>query len=340
MSIVKRDASGYALVIVLWVLAGLTVVAVAVAGSVYSNAQSVKLLRDRVVAERAFLDASSRIKVIGYRAVGVNNRLFGPRGELYVDGRETVAGEGGDTVVMQDINGLVALRADSVRLAGLLPRCGIPTDSQAALLDSLADYVDADGLKRLNGAEAFEYSKVGRPEPRNAPLLSRDELLRVLGWDAFGKAWQEARCDEWVSARGLGRMNRFTAPLAVLQADGLTAEQALALREAREAGVALGPGPNAEIGSARSPMLDESTGIVAPVVRISHRLPSVQWMLQYELEFTQSEPGGPWQTHELRIVPSLAPDSAVKATLPPIDYRLPEQDRARLNALSASPFNR
>ncbi len=332
--------AGFALVIVLWVLAGLTVVAVAVAGSVFSQARSVSLLRERAAAERAFLGTSSRIKVIGYRAVGVGGILLGERGVLHLDGRETEVVGADDRVQLQDVHGLLLLRSESTRLPLLLGRCGVPADRHAALLDALSDYIDSDNLKRLNGAEAFEYSGAGRAEPRNAPLLSRGELWRVLGWSAHRTDWLEAGCDRWVTVRGAGQLNRQTAPLAVLEADGFTPEQALALREAREAGLVISTGPNAELGDVLSPLQRSGGGSVSSVVRVHHRLPSLEWALEYELEFTRAAPGGPWQMHEQRIVASRAPESGAKAMLPPTDYMLPESERARLNALSVSPFDR
>lgn len=336
----KGAQRGFALVIVLWVLAGLTVVAVAVASSVFSQARSVSLLRERVLAERAFLDTGSRIKVIGYRALGVGASLLSLRGELFVDGRETQVSGSDDIVALQDVHGLVSLRGESSRLSALLGRCGVPVARQPALLDALYDYVDADGLKRLNGAEAFEYSMAGESRPRNAPLLSRGELWRVLGWNAHREGWTKAGCDRWVTVRGRGQLNRQTAPLVVLEADGLAPEQAQALRDARELGLSLSNGPRSEVGDALSPLQRSAGGGVASVIRVHQRLPSLEWALEYELEFSRSEPGGPWQVHEMRVVPARTSDSAVKAVLPSPDYLLPESERARLNALSVSPFDR
>ena len=196
-------------------------------------------------------------------------------------------------------------------------------------------------MKRLNGAEAFEYAAAGRAAPRNAALLSRDEVWRVLGWDAIRAAWGAAACDRWVSVRAVGALNQSTAPLEVLQMLGMGSEQAAALINARESALGISDGPAAELGTANlASVLASGRRGVSPVMRVTHLMPSLEWALQYELEFTGSKPGGPWQVHELRVVPARVPDRAPKASLPPTDYQPSEQERVRLNALSASPFAR
>lgn len=332
---------GYALVIVLWVLAGLTVVAVSVASNVRSQALGISQLRARIEAERAFLGTASRIKVIGHQAQRLSAELHGARGKLHLDGRLTLVPNATDQVVLQDAAGLIALRADARGLPGLLSACGAPLEIHAALQDALGDFVDADRLKRLNGAEAFEYAAAGRAAPRNAALLSRDEVWRVLGWDAIRAAWGAAACDRWVSVRAVGALNQSTAPLEVLQMLGMGSEQAAALINARESALGISDGPAAELGTANlASVLASGRRGVSPVMRVTHLMPSLEWALQYELEFTGSKPGGPWQVHELRVVPARVPDRAPKASLPPTDYQPSEQERVRLNALSASPFAR
>jgi hypothetical protein len=108
-----RRARGYALVIVLWVLAGLTVVAVSVASNVRSQALGISQLRARIEAERAFLSTASRIKVIGHQAQRLSAELHGARGKLHLDGRLTLVPNAPDQLVLQDAAGLIALRADA-----------------------------------------------------------------------------------------------------------------------------------------------------------------------------------------------------------------------------------
>ena len=65
------------------------------------------------------------------------------------------------------------------RLAAAL---GVKPDQRAALLDRLADDMDPDDLKHIQGAEAADYLAVGLAPPRNRPFVSPAEALGVLGW--------------------------------------------------------------------------------------------------------------------------------------------------------------
>ncbi len=326
---------GFALVLVLWVLAGLTVVAVAVASSMRVSSESVKLLRERVAAEAAYLSTAARVQVIAATGASRESYREGLRGRLYVDGRSTEA-DPGEWVAVQDSRGLVNLDTrDSRRLIALLQRCGA-SDAQAPVLaDTLADYIDGDNLKRLNGAEAFDYRAADLPPPRNAALLSRDELWRVKGWAALREAWQAAGCDAMVSVRSDGRFNRNTAPRRVLEADGMTPDAAAAVVEARRDGL-----PSLLLGTGAADGANFMSLVFAgPTMRIEHRLASVEWVMAYELELTPTRNGGPWRLHELRYRPRPAELPRTQAVLPAPDYEVPERERPPKNAASRLPFD-
>lgn len=332
---------GFALVIVLWVLAGLIVVAVAVATSTRVNAESVKLLRDRVRAEAAFLSAGARIEVIAATGSALSNSYFGPRGRLYVDGRLTqVAPDVWATV--QDVRGLVNLNdGASPRLQRLLRRCGAPEDALGALSDALGDYIDSDQLKRLNGAEGFDYRAGGDlPEPRNARLLSREELWRVKGWPAVREAWQSAGCDRYVTVRGDGLSNNNTAPLDVLLADGNDASIARGLLDRRQDGPLAGSTAATVDPVASGDLRLASGGFAGKAMRIRLEAASLEWALEYELELTPDRGGGPWRTYEVRYpqqVPSKVPRGAA-APLPAVDFSPADQDRSPNDAPPRLPF--
>jgi Type II secretion system (T2SS), protein K len=334
-------SGGFALVIVLWVLAGLIVVAVAVATSTRVNAESVKLLRDRVRAEAAFLSASARIAVIAATGSPLSNSYNGPRGRLYVDGRLTQVAPDVWTRV-QDVRGLLNLNdGASPRLQRLLRRCGAPEDSLAALADALGDYIDADQLKRLNGAEGFDYRASGDlPEPRNARLLSREELWRVKGWPAIRASWQAAGCDRFVTVRGDGLSNNNTAPQEVLLADGTDATIARGLIERRQDGPLTGVSPATADAIASGNLRLAAGGFAGKAMRIRLEAASLEWALEYELELTPDRGGGPWRTYEVRYpqqVPSKVPRGAA-APLPAVDFRPADQDRSPNDAPPRLPF--
>lgn len=328
---------GFALVIVLWVLAGLSVVAVTVAASASNSAQSVKLLRDRVAAERAFLSTAAQLAVMASTSLAQRSYLDSDRGRLFVDGRITQVNQH-EWVQLQDVRGLLNLnRPNAERLRGLLRHCGASDGQAPALADALADYVDTDSLKRLNGAEAFDYRGTDLTEPRNAALLSREEMWRVMGFAALKERWATRGCDALVTVHGDGSVNRNTSPLPLLLADGVSETAATALIDARKDGL-----PSLEIQSGgndpSNPFTFVAGGYPGNVLRIRHQIDSIEWTLEYELELTPQRNGGPWRLHELRNPPNLALPVSAGASLPAVDFRTPERDRRRLNAAPNLPF--
>ena len=72
--------------------------------------------------------------------------------------------------------------ASDALLTRLLEGVGAKGLSAASLTDRIADFRDADGLRRLNGAEADEYRRAGGPGgPKDAPFAAVEELGEVLG---------------------------------------------------------------------------------------------------------------------------------------------------------------
>ncbi len=333
----SKRARGFALVIVLWVLAGLTVVATSIAATVRSNAESVKLLRERLRAERAFLNTSSRIKIIGATAVALPMSFFSDRGQLYLDGRLTKVSDV-ESVLLQDHRGLLSVnQVQGLVWRNYLVGCGASVEEAEQLQSTLADYVDSDSLRRLRGAERGDYTSEGLPEPRNAALLSRDELWRVKGWLPLRERWEAAGCEENVSVATDGSFNSNTAPGLVLRARGYDDVQVSALLSARAAGLPGQEGGLLDLGREDSPLL-RGGGRVGDRLRVRHQMALIEWALTYDLQFTLGEPGGPWRMHEVRVVAPLRSLPALTADFPPFDFVASPQDRARLNAVSTSPF--
>lgn len=336
-----RRHRGFALVIVLWVLAGLTVVAVAVAASARVSSEGTKLLRDRVRAEAAFMSTAARIQFIASTSRSNFNGYEGLRGRLYLDGRPMEVADG-EQVTLQDSRGLVNLNnASAQQVSQLLVQCGVNADAAAALADALGDYIDIDDLKRLNGAEAFEYRLRGNlPAPRNAPLLSREELWRIQGWADIQAVWNERSCNQHVITQGTDSgYNQNTATLAVMLSNGVEPTIAAGILESRAAGIVasqsrLDGDPNDFF------LLMRASGRVGQTMRIRHSLALVEWELEYALELTPSRPGGPWRLHEVRYVDKLvgAPRPTLLSRFPPVDYTPSEQERTQSNAPRSLPF--
>ena len=91
-------------------------------------------------------------------------------------------------------------------LSRLWVQWGLTIQEAAALNDCLADWVDADDNRRLDGAEKPEYRALGFPDsPANKPFRSLDEVEQVIGfakivhlrpdWQNFFTLWSDGRLD-------------------------------------------------------------------------------------------------------------------------------------------------
>lgn len=226
---------GFALAAVLWLLAGLAVLVTSVSTSMLAVART-----NRDLAARVKLEVAQQRALAAVAYLVLTNKLLGTgaqvgSGMLPLDGR-TLRIDDDAVAELQDTEGLIGLNSSSGdNLRGLLLQCGASARSVDGLVDSLLDYIDEDSLKRLNGAETFDYRGRGLPPPRNQPLASRAELWRVLGWDAIRPAWMAQHCDDWTTLSAAAGVNLWTAQLPVLLAIGLgsdEAKQALAERDA------------------------------------------------------------------------------------------------------------
>jgi hypothetical protein len=124
-----------------------------------------------------------------------------------------------DAVVrFQDARGLINLNLGSYDdLFNLLGNFGVSADDRGPLIAKLQDYIDADSLTRLNGAEAPEYADAGREPPANAPLRTPWEVRRILDWDkADGIAREDSPWPLLTTTASVDGFNVNTAPRALL----------------------------------------------------------------------------------------------------------------------------
>src|SRR6266478_3697261 len=125
----------------------------------------------------------------------------------------------GDAVLrFQDARGLINLNLGSdYDLYALLGLFGVEAAARGPLIAKLQDYIDADSLVRLNGAEAPEYEEAGREPPANAPLRTPWEVRRILDWDGVGGIMREDTSWPLLTATApLAGFNINTAPPALL----------------------------------------------------------------------------------------------------------------------------
>ncbi len=113
-------------------------------------------------------------------------------------------------------------------------------DEAMALVDALADWLDADDEERDHGAESGYYAGLDRPYAcRNGPVPYPEELLLVKGFSKkllYGDGKRQGIIGYLTVTGRDGAININTAPVPVLQAlaDNLTEEDVQRLVEFRE----------------------------------------------------------------------------------------------------------
>ena len=229
---------GFALIAAIWFVALMAFVGIVIAGWMSRSVGLATRLQDRLASRIAIVDAENQVE---YRMV---SGFFSPRGLEMPQGDELTAamapeaafgyqfGAGttyvaldneqyrlGMAVVrLQDDNGLYTLDFPNRLLLGsLLRRYGLDANDRDVLLDRLFDYMGKSVFQRLNGASAVDYAAAGRPPPRDGPLLTPWEALRVLSWDGYPALWQEPGALPDLTTIGTHvLLNPTTAPEAIL----------------------------------------------------------------------------------------------------------------------------
>jgi hypothetical protein len=155
-------------------------------------------------AQQNFIDAEGHVLLA---AIGGELRLNGTR----------YRGTGNASFSIQDQAGLLGANGPSAApiLTKLLAD-GAGTQRARQLAASLADYIDENVNKRLNGAEKAEYRSRGMPPPPNWYLRSDVEIGSVIGWADWlaspeGEPWRE-----WLAITHVGVLNVNTAPAGLL----------------------------------------------------------------------------------------------------------------------------
>ena len=152
---VYRSAQrGFALAAVLWLLAGLSIVVTLVADSAKTSAERVAQLRDRTEFVRGAVSARGRME---YWLSATR-----PRNADFFDGVQAVRVDqipylvnASNIVELQDVGGLINLNhIERNLMTAFLAQCGVPAEQSSFLIDALEDYIDTDGLQRINGVIA------------------------------------------------------------------------------------------------------------------------------------------------------------------------------------------
>jgi general secretion pathway protein K len=119
---------------------------------------------------------------------------------------------------VQDTSGLVSVNVQSSgHFSTLLEQNEPDPAERTRLLSALQDYIDANDVLSLSGAEAGDYSLNDLPLPTNDYLRSELELMRVFGWNAWLKTHPAFRAKDWLSLGRNPALNLNTMPIDLLK---------------------------------------------------------------------------------------------------------------------------
>jgi type II secretory pathway component PulK len=307
-----------------------------VAVGVALMSQSSDQLRTLVTASRQEQQASVAAHNALAQAVFLSSTLQRRRdklGSIVIDGRYYRTADGTYVSYLDGGAQLNLMRARPVEVAALLRALGLPEGQAEVLSDTLADYIDADSLTRVNGAEAAEYAAAKLPAPRNGQLLTVTELQRIIGWRDLDAATMRLVLAH-VSLGSLNAVNRHTVKAPVLAAmGGADIEQARQLIAQRDAGNPLNIESLPAI--ARGSYLAVARYITQPSTTLLVTVcpPAVAWCQLSSLTSTTDEGDSPWHLdyslRQMRTVP-LPPTNQVDI--------LPEQAPLNAPSVQMTPF--
>jgi general secretion pathway protein K len=174
-----RGQRGVALILVLWLTVMLTVIAGSFAYGMRNEALAARNTVSWAQA-RSLADGAIHRTVFELLRPKVSPDMWAADGTVRAwddDGARIV-------VSVVDESGKIDLNtAPNALLKGLLIAAGgLDEPTAAQFIDIIADWKDADDLRRPNGAEAADYKAAGSPyTPANAFFETVPELQRVLG---------------------------------------------------------------------------------------------------------------------------------------------------------------
>jgi general secretion pathway protein K len=288
---------GFALAAALWLLAGLAIVVSLVNDAAVSSAERVRQLRERADFVRSSL--ATRANMLYFLSLSTSQAagFSGATGMILAD--ETPYKLDPLSVVrIQDLGGLVNLNSfERQIMERFLQSCGVESDQILFLIDTLEDYTDEDDLQRINGAEKLVYGMQSKPPPRNARLLSVEEIWQVHGWEKYKQSWAINGCARALTTHqgNNSSVNLATAPATVLRAMGLdeaTAADLVAARSSPEKTAERTELANAQTGN--TGMFGSGGGSVKGDLRVTHEHATLPWVMAYNFKFDLTSNDKPW----------------------------------------------
>lgn len=243
----SRDEQGFALIVVLLVVAVVGVVGAEFAYSMRLEAAAVRAYKDGIIgshlAEAAVAQATREIVADAPYVTADEGGLLTfytrERLELPRLPREKVEFGGGQySYRISDEEARINLNTSAPdRIDRLLRELGLDKSVRDTIGDSLQDWRDPNDLHRLNGAESDDYY-LKLPVPyraKNANLDAVRELLQIRGVtpEIYNGAPDHPGLAEAVTVKTAGQININTATPLVLAALGLSAAEISEIQQSR-----------------------------------------------------------------------------------------------------------
>lgn len=118
---------------------------------------------------------------------------------------------------IQDLAGLVAINVPNpLDLKAIIDKYDPNQVARSQLISRLQDYIDANEMVSLSGAERDDYARLQLPLPTNDYLRSEAELFQVMGWSDWLNTHPQIDWQTWFSVRKDSVMNLNSMPKTLL----------------------------------------------------------------------------------------------------------------------------
>jgi hypothetical protein len=185
---ISDNERGYALLTVMVISLIIVVVTMSITSTVRENIRVAIELNDKNMANLASYSAMNEViyNILISTSTPYDMRIHkndGSTEEWNLYGKPLELKKG-ITVRFRDIGGMVSPLFDPKELRELIEYISKDSEKSGRFFDSLSDWQDRDDLKRLNGAESYDYRAAGFSySPRNFFLQVPEELKLIKGFD-------------------------------------------------------------------------------------------------------------------------------------------------------------
>ncbi|HET6461864.1 MAG TPA: hypothetical protein VFG29_13880 [Syntrophales bacterium] len=186
----SKDQSGFALLVVLWVVVLLLTIALSLSvmarTEIFSTLTFKEQLENKYLAEaglqRGIIELFYRASNKNGQAFFVEEKIIRTDGTAYVGTLENGSYKLSITDESGKININTLTDSSGIVLNNLLVNMGIEKEMADTIVDSILDWKSPTGLHRLHGADSDYYSSLPNPyRAKNANFDTLEELLLVKG---------------------------------------------------------------------------------------------------------------------------------------------------------------